>query len=244
VSHARPPAAQQLVSHARPPAAQQLESHARPAPAPQSAAGPSADAPTGPPRRLVGARCWPTRVPRELFARVTGSPDFPAALADLVGRDGLAYFANAELAFRCGGVLVETSTRWELTEPAGGGDAHRAHLRGTRADILVEQSAATGWRRRLLVTPGRDPAGVEAGLRRRLADWQVEFPGLGVTPGPDGLELSIPPSLRTPHESQFPRVLDEFLGYVERKEWPAGRAADTRAKYELLAAARHRAERG
>jgi predicted dehydrogenase len=222
-----------LVDHA-----QRLVSHARQADTRPGAAGSGADAPAGPPLQLVAARCWPTRVSRELFARVTGVPDFPSALADLVGSDGLPYFANAQLTFRCGDVLVETSTRWELTEPAGGGDAHRAQLRGTRAEILVEQSAATGWRRRLLVIPRRDPAVVEGSLRGRLADWQAEFPGLGVTPGPDGLELSIPPALRTPHESQFPRVLDEFLGYVERKEWPAGRAAETLAKYELLAEAR------
>ena len=161
----------------------------------------------------------------------------------MVSDGGLAYFANAQLAFRCGEILVETSARWELTEPAGGGDAHRAHLRGTRADIDVEQSAATGWRRRLLVTPARDATGVEAALRRCVADWQAPLPGLAVTGAAGGWELSIPPGLRTPHESQFPRVLAEFLGYVEQGQWPARRMANTRAKYELLAEARAVAKR-
>lgn len=223
-----------LVDHA-----QQLVSHAgRSAHGPGGSGRPSDDAATSLPLQIVAARCWPTMVPRELFARVTGLADFPTALADLVGDHGLEYFANAQLAFRCGGVLVETSTRWELTEPPGAGDAHWAHLRGTRADIHVEQSAATGWRRRLLVTPRRDPTATEEALRRCLADGEPKLPGLGVTRSPDGWELSIPPALRTPHESQFPRVLDEFLGYVERGEWPARRAADTRGKYELLAEAR------
>ena len=97
---------------------------------------------------------------------------------------------------------------------------------------------------RLVVKPGREATAVEAALRRSVEHWQAALPGLGVSRGPDGWELSIPPTLRTPHESQFPRVLDEFLGYVERGEWPARRVADTRAKYELLAEARRRAERG
>ena len=241
--------AQQLVSHARAGVAPQLTSPAHAAVTQQAPAGLGAGGPTGDdaakslPLQIVAARCWPTRVPRELFARVTGLSDFPNALDDLVGGEGLAYFANSQLAFRCGGVLIETSARWELTEPAGAGDAHRAHLRGARADIHVEQNAATGWRRRLVVRAGRDAAGVEAALRRCLANWGSKLPGLGLTPAPDGWELSIPPALRTLHESQFPRVLDEFLGYVERDEWPARRVADTRAKYELLAEARALAQR-
>src|SRR5262245_45322129 len=78
---------------------------------------------SGPALELVAARCWPTLVPRDLFARVTGLPEFPATLRERVDSQGLEYFANAELAFRCGGILVETSTRWDLTEPPGAGDA-------------------------------------------------------------------------------------------------------------------------
>jgi len=234
-----------LVDHA-----QQLVGHARRSAAPRSAALPrggaraSDDEGTSLPLQIVAARCWPTIVPREVFARVTGLPDFPAALGGLVGDQGLEYFANSRLAFRCGGVLVETAARWELTEPAGAGDAHRAHLRGTRADILVEQSAATGWRRRLVVAPRRDPAAIEAALRRCLADQAPALPGLGVERAANGLEVSIPPALRRPHEAQFPRVLDEFLHYLERGEWPARRVADARAKYELLAEARLLAKHG
>jgi predicted dehydrogenase len=187
---------------------------------------------------LVAARCWPTLVPRELFARVTGLADFPESLRGLVDGGGLAYHANAELAFRCGAVPVRISTRWDLTEPPGAGDAHRAHLRGTRADIHVAQNAETGWRRRLVLAPHADVPGVEAALRRRLAAWSGELPGLEVVPAERGLEVLIPPGLRTPHESQFPRVLDEFLGHLAGGEWPAQRSADTLAKYELLARAR------
>ena len=143
------------------------------------------------------------------------------------------------------GVLVETSTRWELTEPAGGGDAHRAHLRGTRADIHVEQSAATGWRRRLVVKPharrhrrrGRaaavrggvagEAAGARRHARRRTAG---------------SCRSRTRSGRRTSRSSRA--SLDEFLGYVERGEWPARRVADTLAKYELLAQARGLAERG
>ena len=39
----------------------------------------------------------------------------------------------------------------------------------------------------------------------------------------------------TAHESQFPLVLAEFLSSLAAEPWPDDRAADTLAKYELLA---------
>jgi putative oxidoreductase-like protein len=183
-------------------------------------------------------------VPRELFARVTGEPDFPVALGHLVAGDRLVYMSNAELTFRCGDVLVHASTRWELSAPAGGGDTHRARLRGTRADIHVEQNAGTGWRRRLTVEPRPGAATVEEALQRWTATVQGIVPGLAIGPAENGWEVLIPSALRTGHESHFPLVLDEFVGHVERAEWPASRAASTLAKYEVLAQARELSETG
>src|SRR5258705_8336193 len=70
---------------------------------------------------LVAARRWSTSVPRALFARVTGLADFPADLRALVTDDVLAYAANAELSFRLGGIDARLATRWDLTQPPGGG---------------------------------------------------------------------------------------------------------------------------
>jgi len=47
----------------------------------------------------------------------------------------------------------------------------------------------------------------------------------------------LPAAAGTPHEGQFPLVLDEFLRAIEGGRWPDERAAETLAKYELLARA-------
>jgi hypothetical protein len=192
----------------------------------------------GPVLQVVAARRWTTRVPRELFARVTGAPDFPTSLGPFVDGDGLEYPGNAELVFRCGAILASATTRWDLTCQPGGGDLHRGRLRGTRADVHVEQSADTGGRRRLVVKPRAGTSGVDEALRARVASWQSRLPGLAAVRVETGWELVIPPALRSTHEAHFPLVLDEFLGYIERGEWPKDRMADTLAKYALLAAAR------
>src|SRR5262245_22505101 len=114
------------------------------------------------PLELIPARIWPTRVPRELFSRVTGNPSFPDDLDGLVEDGRLVYRCNAELSFRAGDVMAALDTRWELSAPAGGGDTHRSAIHGTRARIVVEQHAGTGFRRALSIVPRRDESQVWA----------------------------------------------------------------------------------
>src|SRR6185295_1158057 len=96
------------------------------------------------PLDLVDARISCTAVPRALFARVTGVAEFPPELASMVSGAELAYRGNAQLSFRAGPVRVTLDTRWELSTPPGGGDAHRAVIRGTRSVVRVEQGPGTG----------------------------------------------------------------------------------------------------
>jgi predicted dehydrogenase len=186
---------------------------------------------------LVAARRWSTLVPRALFARVTGVAGFPPDLRADVDGDVLAYAGNAELVFRLRGVRVHLTTRWDLTEAPGGGDAHDAVIDGTVSRIRIEQGPRTGFRRRLVVAPRRNARNVGAALERALAAWQPVYPGIAVVGGPEGFEIEIPDAPGTGHESQFPLVLDEFLRAVDGGLGRDARAGETLAKYELLARA-------
>jgi predicted dehydrogenase len=201
----------------------------------------ASDAP--PPLELLAARTWPTLVPRGLFARVTGQSEFPAELSDIVKGDELAYRANAELAFRLGRVTAALDTRWDLSAPPGGGDTHRSVIRGTRAEILIEQHAGTGFRRRLSVLPVRDGDDVRAALTNAGAAWQAELPGLSIVPAGAACEIRVPPSLDVGHEAHFPLMLADFLALVEGGRMPPELASATLAKYTLLAHAAAAARR-
>jgi predicted dehydrogenase len=189
------------------------------------------------PLELVSARRWATRVPRTMYARVTGEADFPPGLGDLVAGADLSYYGNAELSFRVGGVTADLDTRWDLSAPAGGGDTHRSVVRGSRAEVRVEQDASTSFRRRLSVVPRGGAAGVDQALDRAVASWQAERPGVALGATGDGWEILVPRALDAGHESHFPLVLADFLAMVERGAAPSGLVADTLAKYELLARA-------
>ena len=202
---------------------------------------------------LLEARTWSTPVPRALFERVTGTTGFPPELDSVVTGAELAYRGNARLAFHAGSIRVALDTRWELSAPPGGGDTHRSVLRGTRSAIRVEQGPATGFRRRLTVEPvdsstrgpeRAEPRLVHAALERALAAWATAYPGLSLEPAPgDGWEIRVPPALGQGHERHFPLVLSEFLDLVESGRHPARLAADTLAKYTLLAQAGAEARR-
>lgn len=212
--------------------AQRLVRAARPGPADDALA-----------LELLGARTSSTPVPRALFARVTGVAEFPPELASVVSGAELAYRGNGQLSFHAGPVRVALDTRWELSAPPGGGDAHRSVIRGTRSVIRVEQGPSTAFRRRLTVEPRGEPGPVQAALERALAVWSGAHPGLSLAPAAGGWEIRVPPALDTGHERQFPVVLAEFLTLVEEGRRPARLAADTLAKYTLLAQASTEARR-
>jgi len=186
---------------------------------------------------LLTVRRWSTPVPRALFARVTGLANFPPELRADVEGDVLAYAGNAELSFRLRGVGVHLTTRWDLTEAAGGGDAHSATVVGTASRVRIEQGPSTGFRRRLLVEPRGNGSRLGVALQRVMTAWQPEHPGLTAVATPEGFEIVIPAGPGTGHEGQFPLVLDEFLRAIDGGRWPDERATDTLAKYELLARA-------
>jgi predicted dehydrogenase len=187
---------------------------------------------------LLSARASSTPVPAEAFRRITGEPGFPKELAAFVAGDTLSYRCNAELVYRIGRLTASASTRWNLSPSPGGGDATHSVAHGTRADVRLEQSTRTGYRRRVFVEPRTGAADVTRALHDTIAAWQAELPGLDVAPaGPGTFEVTLPPALDGGHETHFHRVLDDFLRIVDEHRWPAALAQRALAKYALLAEA-------
>jgi predicted dehydrogenase len=183
---------------------------------------------------LRSARQWFTEVPRELFQRITGLPDFPAALHGQVAAGRLRYLCNATISWRLRGVPVHAEARWDLAIPAGGGDTHRISACGTLADIAVTLDGTTGYRTDLTVHPVEPDGDYAGGLAGAVASLQREFPGVAVEPDGTGFRIRIPDALRTTHEEHFALVLDEFIGYADSGRWPKNLGPDLTAKYTLL----------
>ena len=190
---------------------------------------------------LGEARQWPTEVPREVFERITGLREFPRELGQHVSGDVLRYLCNASIAYRLRGVPVRIESTWALAIPPGGGDTHRAVLRGTLAALTVEQGPGTGFLAELTLQPWRPAPGYASRLAEAVASLQTGFPGLALELRGEVYHFAIPGALRTTHEEHFAAVLDAFLASVDSARVPPRWGSDLEAKYTLLAQARERA---
>ncbi|MFN0314226.1 MAG: putative oxidoreductase C-terminal domain-containing protein [Burkholderiales bacterium] len=187
---------------------------------------------------LIAARQWPTSVPLEIFSRITGLPDFPDGFHRHVHHGCLNYLCNARIEFALRGVLTHMEARWDLQVRPGGGDLHEGIVRGSLSEIVVEQSAETGFLSQLTILPKDPGKSFGSRLAQAVAELQVEFPGLSVEKIEGGYRALIPSALRTTHEQHFSVVLSEFLEYADGRKPASHGAADVMAKYALLARAK------
>lgn len=185
----------------------------------------------------LSARQWPTAIPRDIFSRITGLEDFPEILHDRVVDGALQYLCNAALSYRLRGIPVEIETLWWLEEPEGSGDLHRAILRGTKSDLIVDQGPETGFLTMLTINPVEGGKAFAEALTDAVATLQAEFPGLGFEPAGAEFRITIPKVLRTTHEQHFAAVLQTFLAYIDEGTWPGNLGSDLDTKYTLLAQA-------
>jgi hypothetical protein len=192
---------------------------------------------------LLSARQWPTEVPKDMFSRITGLSDFPSGLGERVNGAALHYLCNAALSYRIRGTPVQVESLWALAIPEGGGDTHRAVLRGSKAELTIDQGAATRFVTELTIRPTGMVEPYACALSDALASLRNEFPGLSFERAGDGYRIGIPTALRTTHEDQFAAVLEEFIARIDSAEQTLNLGPDLITKYTLLAQARELSHR-
>ena len=191
---------------------------------------------------LHHARRWTTPVPRDLYRESTGQSEFPDALAGYISNDVLALACNGEIEMSLDGVRARLRAEWGQREPPGSGDLHPSIVRGTRCSVRVRHGHETGYVAEMHLEP---TAGAAIGTRldEAVAEWQEDFPGLGIEALDDGFRFTVPDALRSTHESHFAMVLENFLDYLDAGRWPQWLSPSIRMRYEIIARARELALR-
>jgi predicted dehydrogenase len=167
--------------------------------------------------RVLGARRWPTALDRPQLLRLTGEKQLPSELESRLKEGRLDYFANGEVSYTVRGRHARVKVLWNYEAPEGGGDTHRAVVRGSRARLEILQGPEQKWRPELYVVPGRDAdkAAVRAALDARIAALAKAHPGLTIEDEGARLRIAIPDSYRVGHEAHFAQVTERFLGYLK-----------------------------
>ena len=186
--------------------------------------------------QVLDARRWPTMLSKQRFAEVTGAADFPPELASSVRNGQLEYHANNAIHYTLRGIHVVIDIRWQWEAPAGQGDLYEASFHGTRARIEIRQPEAPNSRPELYVVPNssalRDD--VFAALRKQVAAWQKDRPGIEITIAGSEGHIVIPDKYRVGHESHFAQVTRAFLGYLQDpKSVPDWERTNMLAKYYI-----------
>jgi predicted dehydrogenase len=187
---------------------------------------------------LLKARRWPTRIPLEMYQKITQCERFPESVNQDVTKNELHYYCNGDIFYRVRGIPVHIRVLWNLEIPEGGGDTHYSYLAGTRSDLLIRQCPESGFQIELLIVPRGSHAEMENAVKKCLDDWADAYPGLSVTKENEKFLINIPDGLRTTHEEHFCQVRDAFLKYVDAGSLPPESRACIVSKYTLLAEAR------
>ncbi|MDD5598580.1 MAG: putative oxidoreductase C-terminal domain-containing protein [Victivallaceae bacterium] len=186
---------------------------------------------------LCSAKHWSTNVPLEKFTLITKRENFQKELMPAVENNILKLYSNGEFTYKLRGIKVKLSVIWALEAPAGGGDTHYSVMRGTKADLIIEQGPQTGNRPELFVKPHGNIAEAEK-LLRMVFEKQAHR-GLGLMREGGRLRLEIPALSRSTHEEHFAAVRDDFIACLDGgKKFPANLRNALKAKYSLLAAAK------
>jgi predicted dehydrogenase len=163
---------------------------------------------------LHSARAWRTRLSREQFARLTGSPEFPPRLAQWVEGDSLGCECNTQVVFALRGVTVKLDVLWD--DESTHADTHDAVYRGSKARVEVRQGEREAWRPEVYVVPNEGASGEEVlrAVTARVAALQDRWPGIAAAETSGEIRLTIPDRHRLGHENHFGEVASRFLEYV------------------------------
>jgi hypothetical protein len=166
---------------------------------------------------------------------VTGEADFPETLSSEVHGSRLDCYCNTRVSYQVRGVHVTLNVLWDFEAAPGAGDMHLAVVRGSRARVEVRQGKEQNYRPELYVVPesGAESA-VRAGLERKVAGLQQDFPGVGLETQPGQFRVTIPEAFRVGHEAHFSQVTRQFLRYLqEPASLPTWEKPNLLAKYRV-----------
>jgi len=184
---------------------------------------------------VTRARRWSTPITREQFKRVTGADDFPPYLITDVRNNILQEYSNGEMTYRLRDVWCKVTARWDF-EAVAGGDTHYSLFRGSKANLVIRQGAAQGYKPVLYVekaggtTPPTDAA-FEAELKTAIDTLQSKYPGVTFKKDGTAWMVSAPAKYDVGHEAHFGAVTENFLAYLKAGKMPAWEVPNMLTKY-------------
>lgn len=179
---------------------------------------------------MQAAKLWSTDLDLDQFKLVTGNAEFSDFLQKNVADNKLSVNSNGEINYTLKGVHSKVSVIWNFQAPEGAADTHYSMMRGTKANLIIQQGEEEGYVATLYVEL-LDSQDEELSnlIKEKL---QTRFPGLGLEKMAAGkYKVLIPEKYHNGHESHFAQVTEKYLEYFTNKNMPSWEVPNMIVKY-------------
>ena len=179
---------------------------------------------------MLEAKLWSTDMDLDQFKLVTGKSEFPDFLQKNVTDNKLSVNSNGEMNYTLKDVHAKVSVIWNFQAPEGAADTHYSLMRGTKANLIIQQGEAEGYVATLYVEllDGQDEA-LSSLVKEKLQD---RFPGLDLEKiEGNKYKVIIPAKYHNGHEAHFAQVTEKYLEYFTKKNMPSWEVPNMIVKY-------------
>jgi predicted dehydrogenase len=163
--------------------------------------------------QLKNAKRWPTIISKKSFEKITQKNKYPTYLQDKVHEDSLSIYANGSIDYRLKGHYAKVSVKWEFQAAEGAGDLHYSIMRGTKANLVIEQGPEQQFIPTLYLIPGKGFN--EEIFLKSIDELQTNYPKISAVKDNNRFKIKIPEKLRVGHEAHFAEVTKRFIEYYK-----------------------------
>ncbi|MEO8886868.1 MAG: putative oxidoreductase C-terminal domain-containing protein, partial [Mucilaginibacter sp.] len=122
--------------------------------------------------------------------------------------------------------------------------SHYAVLHGTKADLLIKQTAAEKYTPVLYINPVKNDAAFEQAINAQLKVIETKYPGVELKKEGKGYTVIIPEKYKDGHEAHFGRVTEKYLSFLRNGDMPKWEVPNMIAKYYITTTALDIAKKG
>jgi predicted dehydrogenase len=181
--------------------------------------------------QIHSASRWTTSMTQQEFSGVTQLDSFPGFLLKDANKDTLQIYCNGEINYALQGVHARTSVIWKYRAPEGGADTHYSIMRGSKANLIIQQGLEENFKPTLFIEQISDVTDYETNLMAQLEILRNKYPGIDFKRNGRGWTVEIPDSYRVGHEAHFSQVMERFLQYFEKNNMPSWEVPNMIVKY-------------
>ena len=189
---------------------------------------------------LLTAKRWPTVLTKEQYQRSTALPDFPDDLKPQLDANGaLPCYSNGEINYTIKGVHAKVKVLWNFEAPEGAGDTHYSIMKGTKANILIQQGKEQNYKPELYIEPAEGVLAdsLNGAIYTAILQLQRKYPGVLMQRQGDRWHIAIPSRYRVGHEAHFTQVTENYLKFLEGGKLPVWEVPNMITKYYITTTA-------